>query len=323
MKWVFIGGMSISYDILETACELGHIPELVIGYPPSLSKRSNYKSFEELAEKFKFALELDSNVNSEHRITQIKALKPDWIFVFGWSQLVNAELIDSASSGALGLHVTLLPEGRGRAPIPWTLIKCLDHGGVTFFHLTTNAYDGDICAQAPFAVSLHDDAASLTARCSEIAVQIWRSLLPDLAAGRIPRHPQGELNASIWPKRTPSDGIIDWSKSSTEIYNWIRGLTDPFPGAFSFLNGQRYNFLNASMLEISQSFPAGTIIGPVVGHGEGPAHQGGLAVAIRDGIIIVKKLQKPGDSPMSGAELSGFAKSHQGKRFQDEVEIAD
>ena len=166
-------------------------------------------------------------------------LAPRLGIVCGVSELIPPELLKLPALGFIGMHPTLLPQGRGRAPIPWAIIFGLKETGVTWFYADPGVDTGDILAQQPVPVLGHDTASTLGARTDEVAAQLLCKSLSLLAAGTAPRVKQDEMAATTWPRRRPEDGIIDWSRDAGALCNWVRALTHPYPGAFTFCNDRK------------------------------------------------------------------------------------
>ena len=179
------------------------------------------------------------SVNADQVVEQIEDDDPDLLFVVGWSRLVEPRVLETATVAALGMHPAPLPRGRGRAPIAWSLIKGLDETALSCFHLVEAADAGDLVGQHPIDVSLEDDAASLYEKVVDAGRELVRTHYPRFEAGEVPRTPQDDDAATWWPRRTPEHGLVDWTRSPKAVYDWIRGQTHPYPGAFSFLNGNR------------------------------------------------------------------------------------
>jgi methionyl-tRNA formyltransferase len=247
---------------------------MAVGYPPSLSSRSGYVSLKpECAERGIPLLEAE-DINAPGTVDAIRASGGGLLLVTGWSQLLSRPLLELCQLGAVGMHPTRLPEGRGRAPIPWTLIKGLKRSAVTLFHLTEGVDDGDIVGQIEFDVADLDDAASLYEKICDVYVDLVREFVPRLLDGTAPRRPQDHARATYWPRRRPEDGRIDWTRPARELYNWVRGLTHPYPGAFTELRGERVTIWRA--LPPAADLPGGRP-GQVVA-----ADENGIAVACGD-----------------------------------------
>lgn len=159
--------------------------------------------------------------------------QPDWLFVVGISQLVPAEIRQLARVGAVGFHPTPLPEGRGRAPVAWTILL-QKQAAANLFFLTDEADAGDIIAQRPVPVLPDDYAADLIERTNVVLEQMVVDLAPAFASGQVPRTPQDHARATYYPRRRPEDGRIDWNQPAEEVYRLIRAVSHPYPGAFTF-----------------------------------------------------------------------------------------
>lgn len=179
------------------------------------------------------------SINADPVREQIADYDPDLLFVVGWSRLVEQEVLDVPNVAALGMHPAPLPRGRGRAPIAWSLIKGLDKTALSFFHLVEEADAGDLVGQQPIDIGRDDDAASLYEKVVEAGRELIRTYYPRFERGAVPRTPQDDDAATWWPKRTPNHGLVDWTRPPEEVYDWIRGQTHPYPGAFSFLDDHR------------------------------------------------------------------------------------
>lgn len=301
MSVVLAGGVEVSRRCLEALADDGVPIALAVGYPASLSERAGYVSMKPTAEKYDVRLLETEDINAPEVAGAIREAGGKLLLVTGWSQLLKKPLLELCERGAVGMHPTRLPEGRGRAPIPWTLIKGLAKSAVTLFHLTEGVDDGDIVGQIEFEVSREDDAASLYEKICDVYVQLVREHVPGLLAGSAPRAPQEHSQATYWPRRRPEDGLIDWSKSAREIYNWVRGLTHPYPGAFTSLEGERVHIWRARSQE-SGDGPGGRP-GEVVG-----SNAQGALVACGDGALLRLEQLSLGDEEeidAAGALASG------------------
>lgn len=290
--YCYATGLELGKRALAALCEAGISPRLVIGYDPSLSHRSGYVPLGGLANKWGFELIETRDINDPAVFERVRAAGPDLLIVAGWSQLVRDPLLSSFPLKAVGLHPTALPEGRGRAPIPWTLIKGLSTTAVSLFYLVEEADAGDVVDQEPIEVSMRDDATSLYEKVADAHAAILVRAVPRLLSGTADRRPQGE--GSYWPKRRPEDGVIAWSSGVEALYNWVRALTRPYPGAFTYLRGRRLTVWSADMLRLPQlPAPAGEVVAPVWSVGVG-----GVGVACEGGVLILRdvELEDEGES---------------------------
>ena len=276
MRTVWVSFDTIGRDCLEAAAEVGAEIVGIVTLPgPVDPNRAGQCSFDEVAARSGALLHETRDVNSEETLDAIRALEPELVFVVGWSQLVRDPLIALASEGVFGMHPTLLPRHRGRAPIPWAILSGLARTGVTLFEIVDATADsGAIVGQVEIDIAPDETATTLFARLADAHVQLVRRLVPQLLARTAPRTPQDPSRSSAWPKRTPADGIIDWETRSHYLYDWVRAQTRPYPGAFTFLGDEKVIVWGARPVELAETAPAGTVVdvrpeGPVVACGEG------------------------------------------------------
>ena len=234
---VFITCISWGKSCLQKTIASNYGEVVAIFTTSSPEKAAGYEPLDEIADKNGIPLYIIKNINDEEE--KIRNFRPDWIFVLGWSQILSNELLSIPREGAIGGHPTLLPKNRGRAPLTWAIIKGLDKTGFTFFYLAESVDNGDIIAQQEIKINPHDTVANLLNRVNVTSSSLLEKVLPDLLSGKIVGIKQDPKEATYWPKRTPNDGIIDWNKTTKELYAWIRALSKPYPGAFTFYKGEK------------------------------------------------------------------------------------
>jgi methionyl-tRNA formyltransferase len=276
MRTVWVSFDTMGRDCLEAAVEVGaEIVGLVTLPGPIDPDRSGQCAFDDVAARLGAALIETRDVNALETLNAIRKLEPELAFVVGWSQLVHDPFIALAREGVFGMHPTLLPRHRGRAPIPWAILSGLARTGVTLFEIVDSTADsGAIVGQVEVEIAPDETATSLFARLADAHVQLVRELVPQLLSRSAPRRRQDPGRASSWPKRVPADGIIDWETRAPYLYDWVRAQTRPYPGAFTFLGDEKVVVWRARPVELEDPAPAGTVVaaladGPVVACGEG------------------------------------------------------
>jgi methionyl-tRNA formyltransferase len=235
--------------------------------------------------------------NAPACVEEIRLLRPDVIFSFYYRRLLGRALLDFPPLGAINLHGSLLPKYRGRAPINWALVHGEALTGVTLHYMDERADHGDIIAQRPVPIAVEDTALTLSRKLTAAARDLVGDTYPLIVSGRAPRIPQDHAAATQFGRRRPADGLIDWRASAWRIYNLVRAVTRPFPGAFTFYEGRRVLVWEARPPRGRQS--AGQP-GQVLGVGVGKS----LDVVTGDGILEVLRLQFEGQSDMDGAEFA-------------------
>lgn len=172
------------------------------------------------------------SVNDDEVVDQIRDRGIDWLFIIGWSQIAKQNLLEAPRLGCVGIHPTLLPQGRGRAPIPWAILKGLDQTGVTLFKLDAGVDTGPIISQLPLPIGPDETATSLYDRVMDAHKILIGKTWSSFQNGTVTLTPQDHGKATVWPKRTPSDGEIQESMSVNEVDRLVRATTPPYPGAF-------------------------------------------------------------------------------------------
>jgi methionyl-tRNA formyltransferase len=161
----------------------------------------------------------------------IAARRPDVIFCFGWSELLDADLLHAAPRGVVGFHPTLLPRHRGRHPIIWALALGLSETGSSFFFMDEGADAGPLLSQRRISISEDMDAGALYQAIQAAAEEQVLEVAAGLAAGTLTGLPQDHALATAWRKRSAIDGRIDWRMPARGIRNLVRALAHPYFGA--------------------------------------------------------------------------------------------
>lgn len=300
MRTIFIGTVEISWHCLEVLVDMGEDVCAIFTMPRERAATiSAYKSFEDLAVRCGCPLYETASVNSDEALATMRALAPEIIYVIGWPRLVKRPLIELPDKGCFGVHTSLLPKYRGGAPVNWGLIHGETQWGITLMYLGEGADNGDIVAQAEFPISLEDTCKTVHAKSTAAALRLLRQYVPLLAEGCAPRQPQNAAEATFFPQRKPAQGIIDWNRTAMEQYNWIRALTHPYPGAFTYTPDGRALYLWSAEIPGGETLAAssaapGTILGMAPGRG--------VAVATTDRPLIVTSMQPEGEAEKSPEE---------------------
>jgi methionyl-tRNA formyltransferase len=164
---------------------------------------------------------------------KIRALQPDLILSMYYRNMIPTRLLQPALLGAFNMHGSYLPRYRGRAPLNWAIINGEDHTGVSLHVMVKEADAGDIVDQEKVLIGPEEAVTTVLPRVRAAAVNVLDRQLTALLAGRAPRTAQNHALATYFGKRTPEDGRINWNQTARQIFNLVRAVTRPFPGAFS------------------------------------------------------------------------------------------
>lgn len=230
MRILFIGCVQASYRELKLL--LDNNKDVVGVVTKSESKfNSDFYDISPLAIEYNLPYLYVNNINENDSIEFIKKCKPDVIYCFGWSQLIKKEILNIPHMGVIGTHPTELPKNRGRHPIIWAMALGLKQTAVTFFRMNEGADTGEIIAQRIIPIFYEDYATDLYNRVEEVECELILQFTEELEKGSNVLKEQDLSQGNSWRKRSRKDGIIDWRMSSRAIYNLIRALSHPYPGA--------------------------------------------------------------------------------------------
>jgi methionyl-tRNA formyltransferase len=217
-------------------------------------------------------------------LARIAAMRPTVIYSFSYRNLLPEPLLRLPLLGAFNLHPSLLPKYRGRAPVNWMIINGERQAGVTLHHMTARADAGDIVGQQAVEISEQDTALTLYHKLVPAAASLLRQLHPLIAAGCAPRHKQDLSAGSYYGRRRPEHGRINWHWPARRIYNLVRAVTHPYPGAFCFFRGHKLMIWETRIAhETGVMGESGNVIGM--------AGNGGVEVAAGDGSLVVVDAQ--------------------------------
>lgn len=214
----------------------------------------------------------------------IQKIKPDLLFVIGWSHILNKNILSLPSIATIGFHPTEIPKNRGRHPIIWSLTLGLKETASSFFLMDESIDGGSIINQRTIKISIKDDAASLYKKINKLIPLQIKRILNDMSKGSLKAKNQDESQSNSWRKRIPDDGRIDWRMSSDSIYNLIRGLSYPYSGAsFIYNSDQTISVFKSEIFKgkVPSNFEPGKII---------DSGKNTLLVKTSDGAILLKDL---------------------------------
>lgn len=244
-----------------------------------------WRSCAELAARHDVPVHIDESI--EAVAAAIGALKPSIIYSFSYRHLIPESMLELAPLGAFNLHPSLLPAYRGRAPVNWVLVNGERETGVTLHHMVARADAGDIVGQRAVAIDDSDNARTLYHKLVPLGVELIDELHPKIVAGIAPRRKMDIAKGSYFGRRRPEDGRIDWRWPARRIFNLVRAVTHPYPGAFCFVDGRKLLVWEAKIG--AENGPCGAP-GKVVRE----LADGALEIAAGDGSVIVKVAQFEG-----------------------------
>jgi len=238
MRCVVFAYHDIGYVCLQELLRAGADVIAVFTHDDDPGEQIWFRSVRQLAEAHQIPVFAPASVNTPEWIARITASQPDFIFSFYYRKLLSNEVLAAARRGALNLHGSLLPKYRGRCPVNWVLIHGERESGVTLHYMVEKPDRGDIVAQRAVPITDADTALTLFHKLTDAAAVLMREVYPQLFAGTAPRVPQDHSRASYFGGRRPAAGRIDWSQPARVVFNLVRAVTHPYPGAFTTWQGR-------------------------------------------------------------------------------------
>ncbi len=275
----------MGYACMEALLKMGAPIAALFTHRDDAHEEIWWRSCAELAARHGVPVHFDQK--AELAFEQIRPLRPSIIYSFSYRHLIPEQTLELAPFGAFNLHPSLLPAYRGRAPVNWVLVNGERETGVTLHCMVARADAGDIVGQRAVAIDDADNALTLYRKLVPLGVELIEELHPKIAAGAAPRRKMDISKGSYFGRRKPDDGRIDWRWPARRIFNLVRAVTHPYPGAFGFVSGRKLMVWEAKI---------GTENGPRGEPGRivHEAADGTLEIAAGEGSVIVKVVQFEG-----------------------------
>lgn len=240
MRFGFVTCVRLGLSCMEAIYEVGGRLDVALTLEDDMAKTKSGRVY---LDNFCGQHELDlvkiRNINRPNALEALRAYNLDWLFIIGWSQIARADVLATPRKGVIGMHPTLLPVGRGRAAIPWAILKGLEKTGVTMFQMDEGVDTGPIIAQQEIRLSSDTDAGELYQAVDKTHVEMMKQVFPKLRDGLLTPVPQDDTKATEWPGREPGDGAIDLQGTAEQAERLVRAVTHPYPGAFVDIDGRR------------------------------------------------------------------------------------
>lgn len=294
LKVIFMGTPEFSLPVLEGLNSKYNVV-MVVCQPDKPSNRGvvQYSPVKDFAIKNNIKVFQPVNVKNEYH--EILSEKPDLIVTCAYGQIIPKEILDYPKYGCINVHASLLPKLRGGAPIHRAIIEGHKETGITIMKMREKMDAGDIISQVKTEILDDDTVGTLHDKLSVLARDLLLSTIPNIISGNINLVRQNEEEATFAWNIKREDEKIDFSKTTREIYNQIRGL-NPWPGAYAILSGRiikiwasRYGdkFFNEEVLN-----------GQIV-----ELYKDGIGVKTSNGEIIITELQLEGKRRMLAKEF--------------------
>jgi len=224
----------------------------------------------------------------------LRRLEPDLGVVVAYGHILRPEVLAIPAQGMINVHASLLPKYRGAAPIQWAIIRGERETGVTLHHMVRQLDAGPVADREAVPVGQHDTALEIEQKLAAACVPLLARALPRLLAGELAFTEQDHAGATFCRKLTKDDAVLDFAAPAAALAARINGL-NPWPAVQVEWNGQPLKF---GLADLPAATAGVATPGEVVG-----ADAEGLLIGTGEGLLRVRRLQKPGGRMLAAPEF--------------------
>lgn len=292
-----LGTGPFAVPTLEALAASPYEVALVVARPPR-GRNAEASPLQRAGESLGLPTWTPESVNLSDSQTRLQELHADLLVVCDYGEILRPATLATTRLGGVNLHGSLLPKYRGAAPVQWAILHGDAETGNTVIQMTPGLDAGPCLAQECTPIYPDEDAATLETRLAALGAKLVLRVVDELSRGTAKPIEQNSGEASKAPRLTKEHGAIDWSRSSLEIKNLVRGVR-PWPRAYTFWH-------RAAVPPMRLNIDGVQLVGP----GD-VAAQGGtvvdatnrLLVSTGDGIVEILAVQAAGKRAMSAAEF--------------------
>ena len=236
---LFFGYSEVGFSCLSLLLERGDNVVALITHEDNPNEKIWFKTPAVAAREKGIPVFTPESVNTPEWRERIAALKPDLILSVYYRHMIGTKILALPPLGAFNMHGSLLPKYRGRAPINWAVLHGEPRLGMTLHRMVKDPDAGAVVDQDGVDIGARDTAEQAFRKVLPCARRVLARQIDALLTGTAKETPQDDSQATYFSGRKPEDGRIVWSQSSRQIFNLIRAVTDPYPGAFTDIGGAR------------------------------------------------------------------------------------
>ena len=297
MKIIFFGTNQFAVISLEALCNSRHELAAVVTQPDKKRGRGLKLAFPPVkvfAEKRSLKIYQPSLLKEESFIREISKISPDLLIVVSYGKILPKEVLDIPEIYAINLHASLLPKYRGAAPINWAIINGETETGITIIKMNEYMDQGDIITSRKVKIEPEDTTGSLSDRLARIGADSLLETIELIERDKVVQLSQDDRAATFAPRIKKDDARIDWSKTSVEVSNFVRGM-NPHPGAFTYIGEKLVKIWKTKSLLAPEGYNAGEIVDF--------KKEQGIVVSTGKGCLLITELQLEGKKRMRAVEF--------------------
>jgi methionyl-tRNA formyltransferase len=307
VRVAFLGSDRWSVPSLDALAGSPHEVALVVTRQPKPAGRGNVLTPTPVADAARglgFPLAEVASIRQEEGLELLRGVRPGALVVVAYGEILPPEILDLPSVAPVNVHLSLLPELRGAAPVQHAILRGLAATGVTTMLMDEGLDTGPILLQAEEAIDPEDDARSLGDRLAALGGRLLVETLTRLEEGTLEARPQDHAGATVAPKLGPQDRIVDWNEPAEAIGRRVRALA-PEPGASTRFRGKLLKVFRAGVREGDGAPGRVALVG-----------REGFAVGTGDGLLAPEEVAPEGKAHMSGGEFVRGYRPEPGEALQ-------
>lgn len=311
IRIVFMGTPDFAANVLKGLVEANYNIVAVVSQP---DKEVGRKKVLTPSSVKKMAKELNLDVLTPNKIRKeyedVLAYKPDLIITCAYGQIIPKELLDYPKYKCINTHGSLLPRGRGGAPIQRSIIDGDMETGITLMFMNEKMDEGDILCQKKIPIDIKDTNTTLFKKLSDLALDMLIEFLPDYIKGNYTAIKQDSTKATYTYNLSKQDEFISFNSDVKTVYNHIRGLLDN-PGAYFVANNKKYK-----LIEVDFAYDDKTTASVIKG-----LENNYFRIDCIDGFIKVLKIKPEGKNEMDAKSFyNGVGRSLVGVKAKENYE---
>ena len=288
MKIVFMGTPDFAVNVLEGLIENYDVVGVVSQPDKRVGRHQELRNtpVKELALKNNIKVFQPEKIRNDYK--DILDLNPDIIITCAYGQIIPKEVLDYPELGCINVHASLLPKFRGGAPIHKAIIEGEKKTGITIMYMDVKMDNGDIISQKEVDILDSDNLESLHDKLSIVGRDLLLDTLPSIIDHTSKRVKQDESKVTYAYNIKREEEHIDFSKTSREVFNLIRGLS-PIPSANAVFLGGEMKILESKMLDKEYKGKCGEVV---------DVTKEGIVVSTGDGSLVITKIKPFGKKLM-------------------------
>ena len=300
MRIVYMGTPEIAATILERLLEEPYEVVLVVTQPDRPKGRGNTLTcspVKELAVSRGIPVFTPEKLRLPENVDVVREAEPDMIVVAAFGQILPKSVLDIPRYGCINVHASLLPKYRGAAPIQWSILDGESETGITIMYMNEGLDTGDILLQKVVPIDAVETGGSLHDKLAETGAEALVEAIPGIIDGTLEPVPQGEMTTPYAKQLTKEMGRLDFSWDAEKLERYVRGL-NPWPGTYTFRDGQMLKIWAAEVCDGSYEAMPGTVVA---------VDKNSFSVQTGSGALRVTEVQPQGKRRMSAEEyLRGY-----------------